>query len=45
MEYSGNISIFNIPGTFPREYSPEFYRELFPNILEIYRGNVPRIVH
>ena len=45
MEHSGNISIFNIPGTFPREYSPEFHRELFPNIPRIYHGNVPRIFH
>ena len=27
------------------EYSPEFHRELFPNILRIYHGNVPRILH
>ena len=26
-------------------YSPEFYRELFPNIPGIYHGNVPRIFH
>ena len=28
MEHSGNISIFNIPGTFPREHSPDFHWEL-----------------
>ena len=27
------------------EYSPEFHKELFPNILGIYPGNVPRIFH
>ena len=27
------------------EYSSEFRRKLFPNILEIYHGNVPRIFH
>ena len=27
------------------EYSPEFHRELFPNILRIYHGNVPQILH
>ena len=27
------------------EYSSEFHRELFPNILEIYHRNVPRIFH
>ena len=45
MKYSGNISIFNIPGTLPREYSPEFHRELFPDIPGIYHGYVPRIFH
>ena len=43
MEHSGNILIFNIPGTLFWEYSSEFHRELFPNILGIYHGNVPRI--
>ena len=27
------------------EYSPEFHREPFPNIPEIYHGNVSRISH
>ena len=45
MEHSGNIPIFNIPGTLFWEYSPEFHRELFPNIPGIYQGNVPRIFH
>ena len=27
------------------EYSPEFHRDLFPNTLGIYHGNVPRIFH
>ena len=45
MEHSGNIPIFNIPGTLFWEYSPEFHRELFPNIPGIYHGNVPRIFH
>ena len=27
------------------EYSPEFHSELFPNILGLYHGNVPRIFH
>ena len=43
MEYSGNIPIFNIPGTLFWEYSPEFHKELFPNIPTIYHGIVPRI--
>ena len=43
MEHSGNIPTINIPGTFPREYSPEFRR--FLNIPRIYHGNVPRIFH
>ena len=45
MEHSGNIPIFNIPGTLFWEYSTEFHRELFPNIPGIYHGNVPRIFH
>ena len=45
MEHSGNITIFNIPGTLFWEYSPEFHRELFPNIPRICHGNVPRIFH
>ena len=45
MEHSGNISIFNIPGTSFWEYSPEFHRQPFPNIPGIYDGNVPRIFH
>ena len=32
MDHSGNIPIFNIPGTLFWECSPEFHRELFPNI-------------
>ena len=45
MEHSGNIPIFNIPGTLFWEYSPEFQRELFPNIPGKYFGNVPRTFH
>ena len=45
MEHSGNIPIFNIPGTLFWEYSLEFYRELFSNIPGIYHGNVLRIFH
>ena len=45
MEHSGNIPTFNIPGTFLREYSPEFHSERFRNIPGIYHGNVPRIFH
>ena len=44
MEHSGKIPIFNILGTLFWEFSPEFHRELFPNIPGIYHGNVPRIV-
>ena len=29
MEHSGNIPIFNVPGTLFWGYSPEFHRELF----------------
>ena len=43
MEHSGNIPIFNFPGTLFWEYSPEFHRELFPNISGIYHRNVPQI--
>ena len=45
MESSRNIPKFNIPGTLFWEYSPEFHRELFPNIPGIYHGYVPRIFH
>ena len=45
MEHSGNIPIFNIPGTLFWEYSPEFHWELFPNIQGIYHGNITRIFH
>ena len=45
MEETENIPIFNIPGSLFWEYSPEFYRELFPNIPGIYHGIVPRIFH
>ena len=41
----GNIRIFNIPGTFLREYSPEFHRERFLNIPGIHHRNAPRIFH
>ena len=40
-----NICIFNVPGTFLREYSLEFYRERFPNIAGIYHGNAPQLFH
>ena len=40
MEHSGNIPIFNVPGTLFWEYSPEFHREPFPNIPGIYHGNI-----
>ena len=43
MEHSGNIPTINIPGTFPKEYSPEFRR--FLNIPGIYHGNFPRMFH
>ena len=52
MEHSGNIPIFNIPGTIFREqysgnniceYYSQFLRALFLNIPGIYHGNVPRI--
>ena len=39
----GNIRIFNIPGTFLREYSLDFHRGRFQNIPGIYHGSVPRI--
>ena len=45
MEHSVNISIFNIPRTLFWEYSPEFHRERFPNILGIHHENVPQIFH
>ena len=45
MEQSGTIPVFSIPGTLFREYSLEFHTELFPNILGISHGNVPRIFH
>ena len=54
MEHSGNIPIFNIPGTIFREqysgnniceYYPQFLWALFLNIPGIYHGNVPRIFH
>ena len=40
-----NIRIFNVPGTFLREYSLECHRERFPNIQGIYHGNVPQLFH
>ena len=45
MEHAGNIPIVNVPGTLFWEYSPEFHKELFPNIPGIYNGNVQRIFH
>ena len=45
MEHLGKVPIFNIPGTLFWEYFPEFHRELFLNIPEIYHGIVPRIFH
>ena len=38
MEHSGNIHIFNVPGTLFWEYSPEFRRELFPIFWEYVMG-------
>ena len=42
--YSWNIQGIFLYSIFP-EHSPEFHRELFPNIPRIYHGNVPRILH
>ena len=45
MEHSGNIPIFNIPGTLFGNIPLKFHRELFLNIPGIYHGIIPRIFH
>ena len=45
MKHSGNVPLFNVPGTLFWEYSPEFHREPFPNIPGMYHGNIRRIFH
>ena len=41
MEQSGNISIFNIPGTLFQNISQNFIGNFFLYILGISHGNVP----
>ena len=43
MEQSGNIPIFNIPGTLFRNIPENFIWNIFRNIVEIFHGNVPQI--
>ena len=52
MEHSGNIRIFNIPGTFPREYSYiqysrniPFLKEYCPEFCREPFPNIPGIYH
>ena len=45
MEDSGNISIFNIPGTLFGIIPQNFLGNFFSNIPRIYNGDVPGIFH
>ena len=45
MEHSGNIPIFNIPGTLFGNISRNFKGNFFSDILGIYHGNIPLIFY